>query len=124
MTRNPIVAPAYITVERLLEEWVYPNRCSTFPVVDTSGRLTGLMTLTRVKRVPVEQRRTTTLDQVAAPLSDVVSCAPGDSLAQIAQLMAVSTDQRALVFDGGRLVGIVSPSDVTRAHEHARLAHG
>ena len=124
MTRNPIVAPAYITVDRLLDEWVYPNRCSTFPVVDTDGRLTGLMTLARVKRVPVERRRTTTLDQVASPLSDVVSCAPGDPLAQVAQLMAVSTDQRALVLDGGRLVGIVSPSDVTRAHEHARLARG
>lgn len=124
MTRNPIVAPADITVERLLDGWVYPNRCSTFPIVDPAGRLVGLMTLARVKRVPVDRRSTTTLDQIAAPLPDVVSCAPGDSLALIAQRMAVSADQRALVFDGGRLVGIVSPSDVTRAHEHARLAHG
>jgi len=124
MTRHPLVAPAGVSVERLLEEWVYPNRCSTFPLVDADGQLTGLATLARVKRVVPSQRATTTVGEVACPLADVVTCSPADDLVEVVGRMARSADQRALVLDGGHLVGIVSPSDITRAHEHARLAHG
>jgi len=122
MTPNPIVAPAGITVEKVLEGWVYPNRGSTFPLVDPDGQLVGLITLARIKRVPPDRRETTLVTDVACPIAEVVTCAPGEELVPVVRRMAASPDQRALVLDGGRLVGIVSPSDVTRAHEHARLA--
>ena len=51
MTPNPLVAPADLSVEHLLEDWVYPNRCSTFPLVDAGGRPLGLITIGRVKQV-------------------------------------------------------------------------
>jgi len=121
MTPNPLVAPAEVSVERLLDEWVYPSRCSTFPLVDAHGRLVGVVTLARVKRVPAPQRQTTQVSEISCPIAEAVICAPGDQLVEVAHRMAESADQRALVLDGGRLVGIVSPSDVTRAHAHARL---
>ena len=122
MTPNPLAAPADLSVERLLEDWVYPNRCSTFPLLDARGRTIGLVTIARVKRVPPSRRSTTTVSDIACPLAEVVTCAPRDDLVDVVQRMGRSPDQRALVFDGERLVGIISPSDVTRAHEHARLA--
>ena len=109
-------------VERLLEDWVYPNRCSTFPLLDARGRTIGLVTIARVKRVPPSRRSTTTVSDIACPLADVVTCSPDDELVEIVRRMARSSDQRALVLEGERLIGIVSPSDVTRAHEHARVA--
>jgi CBS domain-containing protein len=51
-----------------------------------------------------------------------MTCAPGDDLVEVVERMTRSADQLALVLDGERLVGIISPSDVTRAREHARLA--
>lgn len=124
MTPHPLVAPAAVTVERLLDEWVYPNRCSTFPLVEADGRLIGLTTIARLKRVAPELRAMTEARQVACPLGEVVTCAPEEVLADVVRRMAQSPDQRALVLSRGWLVGIVSPSDVTRAHEHARLAAG
>jgi len=121
MTPNPEVAPAGLTVERLLEEWIYPSRCSTFPLVDADGHLVGLITLARVKKVSAHRRETTLVTEIACPMADVVTCAPGDELVEVVHRLARSVDQRALVLDGGRLVGIVSPSDVTRAHAHAGL---
>jgi Zn-dependent protease/CBS domain-containing protein len=122
MTPNPRVAPAELSLERLIEDWVYPNRYSTFPLVDADGRPVGLITIGRVKQVPPDRRTTTKVSDIACPLDEVVTCTPGDALVDVVQRMATSADQRALVLDGERLVGIVSPSDVTRAHEHARLA--
>ena len=121
MTPNPLVVPTQATVERLLDEWVYPSRCSTFPLVDMQGQLIGLVTQARVKRVPVAQRQTTLVNEICCPISEVPICAPSDQLVDVVHRMAESADQRALVLDDGRLVGIVSPSDVTRAHAHARL---
>jgi Zn-dependent protease/CBS domain-containing protein len=122
MTPNPLVAPAELSVERLLQDWVYPNRCSTFPLVDGNGRPVGLITIARLKQIPATRRPTTTVSEIACPLADVVTCTPSEELIAVVRRMARSIDQRALVLEGERLVGIVSPSDVTRAHEHARLA--
>ncbi len=121
MTPHPIVAPAAVTVERLLDEWVYPNHCSTFPIVDAGGQLVGLVTLRRLKRVPAHYRATATAAEVACPLAEVVTCSPEEPLIPVIRRMAASSDQRALVLDGGELVGIISPTDVTRAHERAQL---
>jgi len=121
MTRHPIVAPATATVDRLLDEWVYPNRCSTFPIVGTDGELVGLVTLRRLKRVAPPDRATTTAAEVACPIDEVVTCTPDEALVPVVRRMAGSPDQRALVLHDGHLVGIISPTDVTRAHEHAQL---
>ena len=46
---------------------------------------------------------------------------PDMSVIDLIEQVARSADGRALVFDGQTLVGIVSPSDVPRAVEHATL---
>jgi len=101
---------------------VYPNRCSTFPLIDADGKLVGLITIARLKQLPSQRRRTTLVSELACPLDEVVTCTPSEELIAVVRRMATSADQRALVIDRGKLVGVVSPSDVTRAHEHARLA--
>jgi len=121
MTPDPIVAPADATVADLLDRFVYPNRCSTFPLVDHAGTVVALMTLTRMKRVPPEHRAATPVMSVAAPLAEVVTAAPDDALVDLLSKLTTSVDQRALVFDGGSLVGIVSPSDIARIVQHAEM---
>lgn len=124
MSSPPVVAPSDITVQQLIDGWVYKNRCSTFPIVDRMGAVVGLMTMARIKRIHPDVRATTMVRAVACPREEIVTCAPTDPLVGLIGAMNASADQRALVLDGGELVGIVSPGDVTRALEHAELASG
>lgn len=124
MSSPPVVAPSDITVQQLIDGWVYKNRCSTFPIVDRMGAVVGLITMARIKRIHPDVRTTTMVRAVACPREEIVTCNPTDPLVGLIGTMNASADQRALVFDGGELVGIVSPGDVTRALEHAELASG
>src|SRR5205823_1263259 len=83
MTRDPIVAPDYITVADLLDRFVFAYRHTTFPTQDLEGRLTGLVTLAAVKRVPVEARASTRVRDVACPIQEVPTVAPEDSMVSL-----------------------------------------
>jgi Zn-dependent protease/CBS domain-containing protein len=120
MSTDPVTVPAGITVARFLDAYVFAHRHSTFPVTD-DGRLIGLVTLQRVKRIPVSQRDVTPVHQVACPLADVPVARPDDALSELLPRMTSATDGRALVVDRDRLVGLVSPSDVVHRLELAAL---
>jgi Zn-dependent protease len=122
MTPHPIVAPAAMTVDELLEQFIYPNRCSTFPLADPTGTVVALLTLARVKHVSAHLRSTTRCADVATPLAEVVTCGPDDGLLGLLGRLSTSVDQRALVFDAAGLAGIVSPSDISRAMQQAELS--
>jgi Zn-dependent protease/CBS domain-containing protein len=123
MTPDPVTVPAGTTVAHLLEDVLWRHHCSAFPVVDTSGAVTGLVTLRGLRAVPGDARGGTSVDAVAISGAQVARAAPDEPLLDLLERMAATADRsgRALVFSEGRLVGIVSPSDVNRALEIASL---
>jgi Zn-dependent protease/CBS domain-containing protein len=121
MSPDPVVAPASITVAELVDHYALRHRCSAFPLVDDDGRLVGLVTLSRVKAVPADHRRLTSVGSLACPLVDVPVAGPDDAVVDLLERMAASPDGRALVLEGDRLVGIVSPTDVARILQVATL---
>lgn len=123
MTPNPVVVPATVTVGQLIDGWMFDHRCSTFPLVDREGAVTGLVTIARVKSVPVDRRATTPVMDIAAPRAELVTCQVDEPLWPVITRLSGSADQRALVYDGDTLAGIVSPSDVTRVLELTQLGN-
>lgn len=121
MTSNPVEAPDYVSVQELLDRYVFANRFATFPVHNLEGRLTGLATMTRLKSVPPAARSTTRVRDVACPLSEVPTAHPDDTLVDLLPRMSGCSEGRALVLSGDRLLGIVSPADVNRALQLASL---
>ncbi len=121
MTPDPSVVPDWLTVEAFIEEHVFRNRFSAFPVVDIDDDLVGLVTLARVKSVPAERRRQTLVRDVACPPADVPTATPDEMLLDVLASLPEDSDGRALVLDDGRLVGIMSPTDIARAAERAAL---
>jgi Zn-dependent protease/CBS domain-containing protein len=121
MTPDPVTAPADLTVEALVRQYVALYRCSAFPVVGGDGSLVGLVTLSRLREVPDELRATTTLAQVATPLERVVTARADDMVVDLLARFTVGTGRRALVVDNGNLVGIVTASDLERTLEVAEL---
>jgi Zn-dependent protease len=115
MTHDPFVIPGEVTVDELVQRHLLTQRHSSYPVVDAAGVPRGLVTLDVLRHVPPERRATTRLIDIAHPLSDVVASRPEEPLADLVTRLGSGPGRRALVFDGGRLVGIVSPADVARA---------
>ena len=114
MTSPVVTLPDWVTVEQFLES-VAPNHSfTTYPVHEPSGRLTGVVRLTDLVRMPAGVRSSTHLAQVARPIGEVPTSNPREDLAAMLQRVGAGIEQRVLVFDAGQLVGIVSPADVAR----------
>jgi Zn-dependent protease/CBS domain-containing protein len=122
MTPGPIVLDGNLTVADFVAQVALTQPFSTYPIVDPDGRLTGLVTLNRVRAVPLELRATTRLREIACAPADVPVARPEDRLGDLLERMQGCSDGRAVVVDNaGRVVGVVSPSDVARALELADL---
>jgi len=126
MTTDPVTFPASGSVAELIDQRLHHYRFSTYPLVAPDGRLVGLTTLGRIRHVPPVHRAATQLADTAVPLEYVPVALPDEPVAALLQRMSAAPDGRALVVDGrGRLVGIVSPSDVSRYVQVAMLGpHG
>ena len=114
MTPNPVQAPDDISVEEALHGYVLTSRHSTFPTHDAAGRLSGLLTMAALKNVAPDARTTTLIKEVACPLDKVSTATPADPATNLLNVSDGCSEGRTLVVDNGRLVGIISPSDISR----------
>lgn len=121
MTPDPTVAPADASVGEVIESYVMRYRFSGFPLVGADGEIRGLVSLAQLKRVPHEARHATPVVGVATSLDDVPKARPEEGLYDLIMRLSQAESPRALVFEDGRMVGIVTATDVTRAIDIANL---
>jgi Zn-dependent protease/CBS domain-containing protein len=124
MTPEPVTAPDDLVVGNLLDDYVMRHRASAFPLLDRAGRLSGLVTLSRLKQVPVDERATTPVRDVACPANDVPVASLDEPLVELIDRMAGCSDGRAVVIADGRVVGIITPTDISRTVELVALRKG
>ncbi|HZD00466.1 MAG TPA: site-2 protease family protein [Actinomycetes bacterium] len=115
MSPDPVVGPAWFTVEGFLERFAPYHRHLAFPVQEFDGRLAGMVSLDVLRRLPPGQRSLVRVSELARPLSTVVTAHPDGSAVELAARLAASRQSLALVLDQDRLVGVVSPTDLARA---------
>ncbi len=114
MTSPVVTLPDWVTVEQFLES-VAPNHSfTTYPVHEPSGKLTGVVRLSDLVRLPASDRASKHLIEVARPIADVPTTNPREDLSALIQRVGMGLEQRVLVFENGNLVGILSPADVAR----------
>ena len=121
MTPVPVTAPGWVTVEEFVENYLLGGRHSAFPVVAADGTVTGLVTLARLRTVPPADRATTLVGAAAIPRSAVPTATPAEPLLALRARLGEASGGRGLVFQGDRLVGIVTPADLVRAMERTDL---
>ncbi|MGH3328977.1 MAG: site-2 protease family protein [Streptomycetales bacterium] len=122
MTPDPKTAPGSMTVADFLNGEYFRYRHSAFPITGPDpGEPEGLVTMNLIKQVPPDRRATTRLQDIACPLDQTPQARPDEPVADLLPRMNRSPEMRALVVDSGRLVGIVSPSDVTLTLEWLSL---
>jgi hypothetical protein len=98
MSPQPVTAPAELTLDRFLDEYVFRHQFSTFPIL-SDGRLSGLATVNRIKDVAPHDRTTTSVGQLARPIEEVATAAPGDRMADVLVQLQQGDDARLLVLE-------------------------
>lgn len=125
MSADPVSAPASARVAEFVEEVVLRQRFSTYPLVDPSGRLSGLVTLNRIREVPPAERAERTLQEIACPPAEVPAARPDEQLVDLLPRMSGCADGRAVVLDNDdRVIGLISPRDISQVAALADLRRG
>lgn len=114
MAHEPVTVGPETTLERFIDEVARETRYTTYPVVEGT-RAVGLLTFASVVRTPRELWARTRVDECMVPLERVPVARPDEEAAEALVRIAASEVGRALVIADGRLVGLLSISDLARA---------
>lgn len=94
---------------------------SGLPVVDEAERVVGVISTTDILEAESEWRGPARTDLIEnTPVSDLMTprplmVAPNASIREVAQQMLYGEVHRLFVEEGGRMVGVVSQTDLVRA---------
>jgi Zn-dependent protease/CBS domain-containing protein len=114
MTPDPITVSHSATADELLETRRRTGH-SVYPVVDEYGDSIGLVSARAAQRVPERRRPWVTVHELLAQSPAPLAIDADAELLSAVPALAENTLQRAAVLRAGRLVGLVSLSDVSRA---------
>ena len=113
MAGNLLRIPPELSLQDAVDDYFMRYDHSAFPV-DEGGRTIGLLTLRGVRRVPREQWPTRRVRDHMVPLGDQVEVAPDARMDGVVGKLQDGQTGRVLVAHDDEVVGIITPSDLTR----------
>jgi Zn-dependent protease/predicted transcriptional regulator len=105
--------PPDLSLQDAVDDYFMRYDHGAFPV-DERGRTIGLLTLRGVRRVPREQWSTRRVRDHMVPVGDQVVVAPDARMDGVLGKLQDGEAGRVLVVQDGEVVGIITPSDLTR----------
>jgi Zn-dependent protease/CBS domain-containing protein len=105
--------PPELSLQDAVDDYFMRYDHGAFPV-EEQGRTVGLLTLRGVRRVPREQWPTRRVREAMVPLGDQVVVAPDARMDGVVGKLQDGEANRVLVVQDGEVVGIITPSDLTR----------
>ncbi|MFA4903919.1 MAG: site-2 protease family protein [Desulfobaccales bacterium] len=111
MNTNPVAVQDSITVEHLVEDYIYKHHYKMFPVM-SGDKLVGCITTRQVKEIPREAWSRETIREAASQCSPENTISPDTDAIKALGLMTQTGVSRMLVVEHGRLVGIVTLKDL------------
>jgi CBS domain-containing protein len=106
------VAPS-LSVETLVEDYIYRLHHKMFPITD-NGRLLGCVTTRDVQAVPRNEWATTTVARISQGCEKDNTIAPASDAMQALARMSQAGVSRMMVVDNEHLVGLLSLSDLLK----------
>src|SRR4029453_14108834 len=123
MAANLLRIPPELTLQDAVDDYFMRYDHSAFPV-EEQGRTIGLLTLRGVRRVPREQWPTQRVRDHMVPLDDQVVVAPDARMDGVLAKLQDGEVGRVLVAQDDEVVGIITPSDLTRWLRRWRTLEG
>ena len=115
--------PPELSLQDAVDDYFMRYNHGGFPV-EEQGRTIGLLTLRGVRQVPREQWPTRRVRDHMAPLDDQVVVAPDARMDGVLGKLQDGQAGRVLVAQNGEVVGIITPSDLTRWLRRWRALEG
>jgi|SRR5215207_3304561 len=113
MAADLVRIPPQLSLQEAVDDYFMRYNHSGFPVQE-GGRTIGLVTLRGIRRVPRTQWPTHRVRDHMVPLGDQVVVAPDARMDGVVGKLQNSQTGRVLVAHDGEVVGIITPTDLTR----------
>lgn len=113
MVTDPVVVPANISVQALVDDYFYTSHHQLYPVVD-QDRLYGAVTLKDIQRIPATNWADTMVGDIAAKVSPVNTIDLGeDAMSALSRIRDGGPSRLLVVHPDGRLAGVLTLKDMT-----------
>jgi len=122
MTPHPDLAPGWSTVSDFINQVAAHSRQEAFPVVDTDGRLRGLVLAGKLAQTPAAIRRELRVGQVALAVPREYLAAPDDPAAPLLTRRPLGGEVTAVVLAEGQVAGLVTVAGLRQALRWRGLA--
>jgi chloride channel protein, CIC family len=98
---------------------ILKGKIRSVPIVASSGKIVGIVTMADLNRIPSEKSKATKLKEVMT--QNVITCDANDTLYDALRKMTTNQVGRLPIVDKstGKLVGILTSADLFRAYERA-----
>ena len=111
MKKDPVTAPPSISIQDLVEDYLYTYHFKMYPVVENE-KLLGCVTTREVKEIPRDQWGHRTVGEALLVLSTDNTIDPRMDAMKALSIMSRTGNTRLMVVDEGRLVGIITLKDI------------
>ncbi len=111
MKKDPVTVNSSLSLEDLVEDYIYKFHYKFFPVVDGST-LKGCIHVKQVKGIPREERKDHTVGELAEQCTEANSIEAGTDAVKALSMMRKSNNSRLMVVENGKLVGIIALKDL------------
>ncbi len=113
MNRETITVAPSLTLDRLVDEYIYRHHHKMYPVIQNDSLL-GCVTTRQVQEVPRERWHQTTVGQVLQQCGEDSTTTPEADAMEALTKLSGNEASRMLVVSDGRLQGILSLKDLMR----------
>ena len=113
MTSDFPVVPSSVTVDELVQGYIFPSGRHFFVVAD-EGNLKGILTLHDIKSVPQQNWGTTQVKDIMTPVDKLKIALPDQEAVSILEQMAESNINQMPVVMDGRVIGLVARDNLIR----------
>jgi Zn-dependent protease/CBS domain-containing protein len=116
MVRDPATVPAELSLGRFMDDVVWAERYTTYPVVE-DGQAVGLLPFRRVAEVPRREWDDRPVRECMVPRDEVTLLEEDEPLVDALAELSEGIGRGLVVDPAGRLIGFLSITDLARALE-------
>ncbi len=111
MKKEPVAAPPSISLQDLVEDYIYTYHHKMYPVV-RGNTLVGCITTRQLKDIPRGEWGRRTVGEIASGCSPENTVGPDIDAIKALGIMSRTGNSRLVVVENGRLIGVITLKDI------------